>query len=146
MRKIGTIGVVIMSGLAVATAFGRTAAAIPTDTIGLVRTVEPGDDNGGQGRGKDDLVVAAPTAAPTAQPTAEPRDDKSGHRELEPRDDKGGKGEVEPADDKGSATAEPGDDKGSATAEPGDDKGGTTKVQPGDDKGGSHHGGHGSDG
>ena len=78
MRKIGTIGIVIVSGLAVATAFGRTAAAIPTDTIGLVRAVEAGDDNGGRGNGKDDLVVPTATAAPTSEPTAEPRDDRGG--------------------------------------------------------------------
>ena len=91
MRKIGTISVVVVSGLAIATAFGRTAAAIPTDTIGLVRAVEAGDDNGGHGRGKDDLVVAVPTASPSSQSTeVEPGDDKGGATEAEPGDDNGG--------------------------------------------------------
>ncbi|HEX5014206.1 MAG TPA: hypothetical protein VFV72_08610, partial [Candidatus Limnocylindrales bacterium] len=113
MRKIGTISAVVVGGLAIATAFGRTTAAIPNQTIGLVRAIEPGDDRGRHGQGKDDVVLPTATAEPTADPTAEPGDDKGGHGELEPGDDKGGQGEVEPGDDKGGqGEVEPGDDKG----------------------------------
>ncbi len=159
MRKFGTITLVAVSALAITAGLSRTTAAIPADTVGLVRETQSADDRGTRGQGSDDLIVSNPTVEPGddkggqgevepgddrgGQGEVEPGDDKSGQGEVEPGDDKGGQGEVEPGDDKGSSTAEPGDDKGSSTAEPGDDNGGHHSGSgSGSDDSGHHGGGH----
>jgi hypothetical protein len=141
MRKIGTFTLIAVSALTIAAGVGRMTAAVPSDTIGLVRELEPGDDRGGQGRGSDDLLVATPSAEPTAaatsEPTAEPTSEPTAEATSEP---------------KSKATAEPtSEPTAKATAEPGDDKGGHGEPEPGDDNGGDDNGGdddsggHGSD-
>jgi hypothetical protein len=152
MRKIGTFTLIAVSALTIAAGFGRMTAAVPTDTIGLVREVEPGDDRDGNRSGSDDLLVATPSAEPTAAATSEPTADPTAAATADPTAAPTAaprsKPTAEPtAEPTATATSEPGDDNGGhGEDEPGDDNGGHGEPEPGDDNGGDDgSGGHGSD-
>jgi len=160
MRKFGVISLVAVSALVLGTGIGRMSAAIPADTIGLVREVEPGDDRGGNGLGHDDIVVASPsaeptlvatpeatadpTAKPTAKATADPTAKPTAKATADPTAKPTAKATADPtARPTATATAGASDDHGGDRDddEPGDDHGGERD----DDEPGDDHGGHGSD-
>jgi hypothetical protein len=133
MKRIGYLAIVGISALVIAGGTAPASAAAHISGAQLARASEPGDDHGGRGRGRDDLVLTG--------------------RKVEARHHHGGKHKGEALDDRGgrrssttTTMSEPGDDKGGNGAlEPGDDKGASGQLEPGDDKGGTGGGGNGSD-
>ena len=151
MRKFGVISLVAVSALVLGTGIGRMSAAIPADTIGLVREVEPGDDRGNNDQGGDDVVVASPSAEPNAEATVEPTAEATAAATADPTAKPTATATASPtakatadptAKPTAKATADPtARPTATATAEASDDHGGDRD----DDEPGDDHGGHGSD-